>query len=257
MSVFIVAALLKVAIFVLAVIVIIILATKKGRMFAKAAIDSLFTEANKNPKIVAEYFDEKIARLQESYITADNAYRKASGNKLQNDKKIKELEKQLGDMNKLIVEAKNRDNIEDARMYADEAMSVKAELEARKENIAVFEEAMRSSGDLREKAKAAIQKAEKRKRADISRAETGRAAQEIYSQFDESRISSEIDRVLNQFSDYADEQEKMGLGAKASWDTSYEAKKISAEKRAKQARTDDYINNLVESMQDKEEGGAL
>lgn len=248
MNVVIVTSLLKIAVVVLVIILIILLATKKGRMFAKAAIDSFFTEANKNPKIVAEYFDEKIAQLQKSYLKADDAYRKASGSKLQNDKQIKALEKQLEKTNKLVFDAKKRGDIDDARMYASEAMSLQTELEAKKENISVFEEAMKSAGELRERAKVAIQEVENRKKADIAKAEAGKAAQEIYSQFDESRVSSDIDRVLNQFSDYADDQEKMGLGAKASWDTSYEARKISAEKRAKEARTDDYINDLVNSM---------
>ena len=87
-----------------------------------------------------------------------------------------------------------------------------------------------------------------RKKSDIAKAEAGKAAQEIYSQFDESRISSDIDRVLNQFSDYADEQEKMGMGARASWETSYEAKQISAEKKAREYQADDYISSLIDSM---------
>ena len=40
----------------------------------------------------------------------------------------------------------------------------------------------------------------------------------------------------------------MGLGAKASWDSSYEAKQISAEKRAREYQADDYLDNLVNSM---------
>lgn len=251
MSVIIVTSLLKLAFAVLAVILLIMVLTKKGRMFAKAAVNSLFTEANKNPTIVAEYFDEKIAQLQKSYVKADNAYRKASGEKLANDRKIKELEKKLSQTNKCAVEAKKRGNIDDARMYAKEAIGIQSELEAKKENIPVYEEAMKSAGDLRERAQAAIQEVEIRKRTDIAKAERGKAAQEIYSQFDESRISSDIDRVLNQFSDYADDQEKMGWGAKASWDSSYEAKQISAEKRAREYQADDYLENLVNSMSEE------
>ncbi len=240
------------AVVVLVVIIIGLVVTKKGRMFARAAIDSLFTEANKNPRIVAEYFDDKIELLQNNYQKADDAYRKAAGEKLVNDKKIKELQKQLEKTNKDIISAKKSGNISDARMYANEAMSLQAELEAKTENIPVFEEAMKSAGDLRERAKGAIQELEARKKRDIAKAEAGKAAQEIYSQFDESRISSEIDRVLNQFSDYAETQEKMGLGAKASWDTSFEAQKISAEKRARASQADDYIEGLVSSISDKD-----
>lgn len=243
---------LIIAVVALVIIISILAFTKKGRMFAKAVIDSFFTEANKNPKIVAEYFDEKIAQLQKSYEKADDAYRKASGEKLLNEKKIKELEKQLKQTNKYVVDAKKRGNIEDARMYATDAMTIQKELEVKKENIPVFEEAMRSAGDLRERAKAAIHELEARKKADIARAEAGKAAQEIYSQFDESRVSNEIDRVLNQFSDYAEDQEKMGLGAKASWESSYEAKKISAEKKAREYQADDYIAGLVDSMSNED-----
>lgn len=252
MSVVIVTSLLKLAFAVLVIIFLILLLTKKGRMFAKAAINSLFTEANKNPKIVAEYFDEKIAKLQRSYAQADDAYRKASGEKLTNDKKIKELEKKLSQTNKYAIEAKRRGNINDARMHAKEAIGIQSELEAKKENIPVFEEAMKSASDLRERAQAAIQDVEIRKRTDIAKAERGKAAQEIYSQFDESRISNEIDRVLNQFSDYAEDQEKMGLGAKASWESSYEAQRISAEKRARVYQADDYLNSLISSMSEEE-----
>lgn len=248
MSVVIVTSLLKLALAVLVVILLIMLLTKKGRMFAKAAINSLYTEANKNPKIVAEYFDEKITLLQKSYKTADDAYRKASGEKISNDRKIKELEKKLSQTNKYAFEAKKRGDIEDARMYAEEAIGIKSELEVKKENIPIYEEAMKSAGDIRERAQAAIKKVENRKKTDIAKAERGKTAQEIYSQFDESRISNDIDRVLNQFSDYADDQEKMGLGAKASWDSSYEAKQISAEKRAREYEADDYLNDLINSM---------
>jgi len=111
--------------------------------------------------------------------------------------------------------------------------------------VFVFEEAMKSREDIRNRAKSAISQVERRKREDIAKAEAGKAAQEIYSQFDESRISTDIDRVLNQFSDYADEQEKMGMGAKASWETSYEAKKIAAEKRENEYLTDEYIESLL------------
>lgn len=248
MSVVIVTSLLRIAVAILLLILIVLFVTKKGRMFVKAAIDSLFTEANKNPKIVAEYFDEKIAELQKNYTKADDAYRKASGEKLANDKKIKELEKQLKQTNKYIIDAKKHGDMQDARMYAQEAMGIQSELEAKKANIPVFEDAMKSAGDLRERAKTAIQQVEIRKKSDIAKAEAGKAAQEIYSQFDESRISSDIDRVLNQFSDYADEQEKMGMGARASWETSYEAKQISAEKKAREYKADDYISSLIDSV---------
>ena len=245
--------LLAIAIILLLLIVVVLIITKKGRMFAKAAIGSFFTEANKNPKIVAEYFDEKIAQLQRNYEKLDNAYRKASGEKIVNDKKIAEGEKKLKHIKEAIIEAKKHENIDDARMYADEAMAIEAELKVKKENIPIFEEAMKSAGDLRDRAKSAIQTLEARKKVDIAKAEAGKAAQEIYSQFDESRVSSDIDRVLNQFSDYADDQEKMGLGAKASWDTSYEAKKISAEKRSRQYMADDYISSLVNGTVDNQD----
>lgn len=241
---------LVISVDLLVLILLILAVTKKGRMFAKAAVDSFFTEANKNPKIVAEYFDEKIAQLQKNYEKADNVYQKASGEKLQNERKMKEAKEELERINKSIMKAKKHGNIDDARMYANEAMSIQAELEAMEQNMPVFEEAMKSAGDLRERAREAIQQLKNRKKADIAKAEAGKAAQEIYSQFDESRVSSDIDRILDQFSDYADDQEKIGLGAKASWDSSYEAKKIAAEKRAQQYQADDYIENLVGSFKD-------
>lgn len=237
--------LLVVAAVVLGIIFLVLIFTKKGRMFAKAVINSLFTEANKNPKVVAEYFDEKIARLQDSYRKADDAYRKAAGEKISNEKKIKMLEKELEKLNGFIVSSRKHGNIDDARMYAEEALAVKGELEVRQNNVPVFEEAMKSREDIRNRAKSAISQVERRKREDMAKAEAGKAAQEIYSQFDESRISTDIDRVLNQFSDYADEQEKMGMGAKASWETSYEAKKIAAEKRENEYLTDEYIESLL------------
>lgn len=239
---------LTVAIIALLIIVVGMCITKKGRMFAKALVNSFFTEANKNPKIVAEYFDEKIAQLQENYKKADDAYRKASGEKIVNERKIKELEKELERVNQAIIKAKKHGDISDARMYASQAMSIQAELEAKRENIPIYEEAMKSAGDLREKAKSAVQRLESRKKADIAKAEAGKAAQEIYAQFDESRISGDIDKILNQFSDYADEQEKMGLGAKASWESSYEAQKIAAEKKSREYQADDYIDSLVKSV---------
>lgn len=233
---------------VLAAILMVLLCTKKGRQFGAAALGSIFTEANKNPKIVAEYFDKKIAQLEESYRKADDAYRKASGELQVNERNIKKLEKDLERTNKLILDAKNHGNMKDARMHATEAMAIKDELEAKKKNIPIFEDAMKSAGDLRDKAEAAIQKLKAQKKSDIAKVEAGKTAQEIYSQFDSSRVSSDIDRILNQFSDYADEQEKMGLGAKASWETSYEAQKIAADKRAKDYAADDYISSLVEDM---------
>lgn len=242
---------LTIAIIALAIIIIILVATKKGRMFAKAAVSSLFTEANKNPRIVAEYFDEKIERLQKTYAKADDAYRKASGELISNKNQIESLQRELDRVNKRIIEANKRGNVEDARMYAREAVSIKNKLEAIQESIPQLESAVKSAGDLREKAADAIEQVKSRKEVDIAKVKAGKAAQEIYDQFDASKMSSDIDRVLKQFSDYADEQEKMGIGARAAWETSFEAQKISAEKRAKEYEADDYISSIVNSMADQ------
>lgn len=236
------------AVVMLLIIVVILIFTKKGRMFAKAAINSLFTEANRNPKVVAEYYDEKIRLLEESYCKADDAYRKAVGEKNINDRNIKELEKQLNEANRYVLVARENGDTENAREHAKEAMGIKAELDAKKESVPVFEDAMKSAEQVKQRAEKAIQQVRTRKQTDITRAERGKATQDIYSQFDKNRISSDIDRVLEQFSDYADEQEKMAIGAKASWEASYEAKKISAQEKAIEYQTDDYIANLVASV---------
>ncbi len=242
---------LTIAIIALAIIIIILVATKKGRMFAKAAVNSLFTEANKNPKIVAEYFDEKIGRLQRTYAKADAAYRKASGELISNKNQIESLQKELDRVNKKIFDAQKRENVEDARMYARDAVAIKDKLEAIQGTIPDMENAVKSSQDLREKAADAIDKMKSRKEADIAKVKAGKAVQEIYDQFDASKMSSDIDRVLSQFSDYADEQEKMGIGARVAWETSAEAQKISAERRAKEYEADEYIANIVSSMSDQ------
>ncbi|MFR0822912.1 MAG: PspA/IM30 family protein [Clostridia bacterium] len=239
---------LIIAAILVGVVLIVLLVTKKGRIYLRAFVDSFFTEANKNPKIVSEYYDDKIEQLQKNYEKADNAYRKAAGESMANEKQIKELSKELEKINKSIVNARKNGNMDDARMYANEAISLKAELDAKQENVPVFKEAMQSAGDLREKAKMAIENLKGRKKADIAKAEAGKAAQEIYSQFDESRVSSDIDRILEQFGEYADEQEKMGMGAKASWDSSYDAQKLKAEKRARANEADDYIQSLVDCV---------
>ena len=239
---------LTIAIIALAIIIIVLVTTKKGRMFAKAAIGSLFTEANKNPKIVAEYFEEKIGRLQKTYGQVDDAYRKASGELISSKNKIETLQEELERANKKIIEAKKRGDDGAARMFAREAVSIKEKLAAIQGTIPDLENAVKSAQDLREKAADAIEEMKSRKEADIAKVKAGKAVQEIYDQFDASKVSSDIDKILNQFSDYADEQEKMGIGARAAWETSAEAQKISAEKRAKEYEADDYIASIVESM---------
>ena len=239
---------LIIAVILLVIIFAIMAFTKKGRMFAKAATNSLFTEANKNPKIVAEYFDEKIEKLNECYVKADDAFRKVSGEKIANDREIAALEKKLERTKKSIVDAQKRGDVKNARIFANEAMSIETELDAKKEQVPVYEDAMKSAADLRERASAAVEAMEARKKADITRAKAGQVAQEIYAQFDKSRVSSDIDRILNQFSEYADEQEKMGMGARAAYESSPEALKIAAEKSNREYQADDYISKLVSSM---------
>lgn len=240
--------LLILAMIALVIIVGVLLFTKKGRLFAKAAIGSLFTDANKNPKIMAQYYDQKRDELQKYYNKAQNAYNKASGEKIVNDKKIAELKKQLSRTNTSIIEANRRGDITSARIFANEAMSIESELKARQENVPVLEDAMRSSSDMMEKAQVAIKTLETRKKSDISKVETGKVAQEIYSQCDPNRVSSEIDKILNEFSEYADDQDKMGIGAKAAYENSYEARLIAAEKANREYQADDYISNLIESV---------
>lgn len=242
-------------IFAIALVALVIFAaflviTKKGRMYAKAAVNALFTEGNKNSKIVAEYYDEKIAKLKETYRKADDAYRKAMGEKISTERFIKKLEAEFEEANQRAVQAKKRGEDADARTFARNAMGIKQQLEAKKEALPVFEDAVKSTEALRKKASDAVEQMEQRKKADIEKAELGRTTQEIYSSFDEKRANDDIDRILNEFSDYAEEQEKKGIGARASWESSAEAQQIAAEERAKEFETDSYIESLIGSMTD-------
>lgn len=242
---------LTIAVLALVAIIIVLATTKKGRMFAKAAISSLFTEANKNPTIVAEYFDEKIEVLQKNYSKANDAYRKAVGELDSSQKQIVSLKKEKERFDKLTLEAHQRGQTDDARRFAREAAAAQNKMKAIEEAMPELESAKKSAGDLREKAQDAIEQLKKRKETDIAKVKAGKAAQEIYDSFDASKVSSDIDKVLNQFSDYADEQAKMGTGARIAWETSDEAQKIQAEKRAKDWEADDYIAGLIGSVTDE------
>ncbi len=238
------------AIIALLAIVIFLVATKKGRLFAGAAIGALFAEGNKNTKIVGQYFDEKIAKLTKTYNNADDAFRKAVGKKTTTESKIKNLEADLREANDRVVQAKKNGNESDARIFARKAMGIKRELETLKAAIPVLEDAVNSTETLRRKAKDAIDEMQARKKEDIDKAELGKTTQEIYSSFDERRANDEIDRILNEFSIYAEEQEEKGIGARVSWETSAEAQQIAAEERAKEMAADDYISSLINSVSD-------
>lgn len=242
-------------IFAIALVALVIFAlflalTKKGRMYARAAVNALFAEGNKNPKIVVQYYDEKIAKLKETYEKADDAFRKATGEKVSTERDIERLENELEETNQRAIQAKKRGEEADARTFARKAIGIKQQLDAKKEALPVFVDAVKSTEALRKKAADAVEQMEQRKSADIEKAELGRTTQEIYSSFDEKRANDDIDRILNEFSDYAEEQEKKGIGARASWESSAEAQQIAAEERAKEYETDSYIESLIGSMTD-------
>lgn len=239
-----------IAVVALVVLLIFLVATKKGRLFAGAAIGALFSEGNKNTKIVGQYFDEKIAKLQKTYNNADDAFRKAVGKKTITESRIKTLEAELQETNELIVQATKSGNEADARIFARKAMGIKRELETLKQALPVLEDAVKSTETLRKKASDAVDEMEDRKKEDIQKAELGKTTQEIYSSFDEKRANDEIDRILNEFSAYAEEQEEKGIGARVSWETSSEAQQIAAEERAKEMAADTYINSLINSVSD-------
>lgn len=242
---------LTIAVLALVAIIIVMATTKKGRMFAKAAISSLFTEANKNPKIVAEYFDEKIDALKKNYAKADNAYRKAVGEYEHNQRQIVSLKSEKEQFDKRAIEAQKRGNTDDARRFARDAVAALNKIKAIEEAMPQLERAKNSASDLRNKAQDAIEQLKKRKETDIAKVKAGKAAQEIYDSFDASKINSDIDKVLNQFTEYADDQEKIGTGARIAWETSDEAQRIQAEKRAKEWEADEYIAGLIGSVTDE------
>lgn len=248
MSIIILKYLLGLATCILILMFLVLALTRKGRAFARAAKDALFTEANKNPKIVASYYDQEIERVQKAYNNVDDAYRKASGEKLSAEREVEELGRNLEELKALVVESQQHGDVESARMYAQEAIETEAIIKVKKENIRVFEDAMRSSGKVRKKAEDAIRQLKLSKKKNLEKVKSGQAAQEIYSKFDANRTLDDIDQILGQFEEYANEQEKMGLGARASWEESHEAKRIEAKERAMSYQTDDYIAKLVESV---------
>jgi phage shock protein A len=229
-----------------------VMLTKKGRILLKSFFGIFFQDAMQNPKMIEQVFNQKIDKLRDVYTRANKACQQAHGKLRSTKKKIDEAGVTLKESQNKMTLAHNRGDTEAARIFGREAMLAQSTIESLSSAIPGLEQAVKASETLRDRSASAIAEIESQKTTQIAKAELGKAQQEIYNSFDPNHAASTIDKILADYSKFADRQEEMGMGAEAAWENSPEAQKIEAQKRAADYSVDAYLEEFLKSNKNSE-----
>lgn len=219
----------------------------KGRILLKSIFGIFFQDAMQNPKVIEQVFNQKIDKLRDVYSKANASCQQAHGKLRITRNKINDATSTRDEAQRKMALAHKRGDTESARIYGREAMLAQTTIDTLSSAIPGLEQAVRTTETLRDRAKSAIDEIESQKSTQIAKAELGKAQQEIYNSFDANQAATQIDRILSDYSKFADKQEEMGLGAEAAWESSPDAQKIEAQKRASEYSVDAYITEFLAS----------
>lgn len=209
---------------------------------------TLFTEVNKDPRMIREYYNQKLDKLREAYDKANKSYRLALGKVEATREAINQAEREFEKSNNNAITASKKGLVEDARMFAATAMTAKTKLQTLKESLATYVAQAESAKNLRDKANEAVRTVENTRDNDVERAERNKAAIEIYNAHEGNKTSNTIDNILAGIQSGLVTQEEEAVGARIAFETSDEQLQFKAEKRIKEADADSYLAQLMNSV---------
>jgi len=220
----------------------------KGRVLLKSVFEIFFQSRMQDPRIIEQVYNQKIDKLRDVYTKANNSCQQAHGKLRKTKNRIEELKRSLEEARRTMTMASNRGDVEGARNYGRDAMTAEQLIATFEKEIPGLEQAISAAETLRERAARAITQMETEKTTTIAKAELGKAKKEIYDSFDPNAAATTIDKILADYSKFADRQEEMGMGAEAAWESSPEAMKIAADKRATEYSVDAYIAEFMKTQ---------
>lgn len=227
-----------------AIVVAIFIIFPEARKLISGFIHVFVKDQAKTPEGARAVYDRKIDEVQDAYNRSASVYKKLVGEVKQTENDIEALKKTVKASEMNAESAVRANRMEDAQLFAEEREDALANLET-------LNAKLKELIPMRDRAKTAYQENEKllnRLRSEakkvVRQIQTDEQLKLLYQELDENCRVSSTDKLLDSVREGAEDLRKETTGAAAVHDAKFSTRKASAEERARNQRSNDYLESL-------------
>lgn len=218
---------------------------KKASVLIRGAASAFVEDQAKTPEGANAIFTQAISEAEERYQNTKEVFHRLSGRKKRIEAEVEDIKEKIKVAEARVEAFARRGERENAKLYADQVMQLKAALKGKEQMIATLAPSVEKAEQAYRESSKKVTSLKAQKQNVVSQMETNRMTKELMDDLDDVYKNSATDKMLDAVLEGAGILQEESSGAIASHEAKISTRIAKAEKLAEEAESEAYLDEIM------------
>ena len=218
---------------------------KKGTVLIRGAANLFIEDQAKTPEGAKAIFTQAISEAEENYQKAKEVYNRLAGRLKRLQSEVVKLNEDLKNAEARVEGFARRGDRENARLYADQVMQLKAAIKGKEQSIETLKPSLEKAKQAYEAGAKKVTSLKAQKQNVVTQMETNRMTKELMDDLDDVYRNSATEKMLDAVLEGAGVLQEESSGAIAAHEAKTSTRIARAEEIAEKAESDAYLDEIM------------